>query len=79
MRSTTSAFLRINDLAQTVFIHTLLQEVPTILAWLGTPKSSVYPVPHDNQGSTLQLREISQTLDNIHFGMNRFLPVSAAL
>jgi hypothetical protein len=52
MKTTTSAFLRVNDLAQTVFVHTLLQEVPTVLAWLGTPKSSIHPVPHDNQGST---------------------------
>jgi hypothetical protein len=79
MRSTTSAFLRVNDLAQTVFVHTLLQKVPTVLAWLGTPKSSIHPVPHNNQRSTPQLREISQTLDNVHFRVNRLFPVSAPL
>ena len=52
MKSTTSAFLRVNDLAQTVFGHTLLQEVMTVLAGLGTPKSSVYPVSHDNERRT---------------------------
>jgi hypothetical protein len=79
MKTTTSAFLRVNNFAQTVFVHTLLQKVPTILAWLRTPKSSVHSVPHDNQGSTLQLREISQTLDNVHFCVNRLFPVSAPL
>lgn len=59
MMSTTSVFLRINDLAKTVLVHTLLQEVPTVLAWLGTPKSSVHSVPHHDQRSALQLREIS--------------------
>ena len=74
--STTSVFLRINDLTKTVLVHTLLQEVPTVLAWLGTPKSSVHPVPHHDQRSALQLREISQTFDHIHFCVNRFFPVS---
>ena len=51
MKSTTSAFrLRVNDLAKTVLVHTLLQETFTVLAWLGTPKSPVHPVSYNNEG-----------------------------
>jgi len=53
MKSTIGASrLRVNDLAKSVFGHTLLQEVMAVLAWLGTPKSSVHPVSHDNQRGT---------------------------
>jgi hypothetical protein len=53
MKSTISAFrLRVNDFAQTVFRHTLFQEVVAVLARLRTPKSSVHPVSHDNERGT---------------------------
>jgi len=79
MRSTTSGFLRINNLAKTVFIHTLLQETLAVLARLRTPKSSINSMPHYDERSTLQLREISQTLDDIHFCVNRLFPVPTSL
>ena len=78
MKTTTSARLRINNLPKSVLVHTFLQEVPAILAGLRTPKSSVHSVSHDNEGCSFQLGEIAQTLDNIHFCVNRLFPVPAS-
>jgi hypothetical protein len=77
MKSTIGASrLRVNDLAQTVFGHTLLQEMLAVLARLGTPKSSIHPVSHDNERGTPKQRQIAQTLDNVHFRVNRLFRIS---
>jgi hypothetical protein len=67
MKSTTSVFLRVNDLAKSVFGHTLLQNTLAVGAGLRTTESSVHSVTHDDHCSTTKKREVSQILDDVHF------------
>jgi len=52
MRSITSEFLRVNNFAKTVVVHTLLEEIVAVLARLGRLERSIPSVPDDNERGT---------------------------
>ena len=52
MKNTINGFLRVNNLAETVFGHTLLQEIVAGLAGLGRLERSIHAMPDDNERGT---------------------------